>query len=207
MLFSLGLILLVAMQFDIFSQGKEAFAARLSNTGDLDAGVLGTAMNWTDRVFGDYIGALKLLFETPVLGYGLGYGTNAGAQWVTGSLGFLLAEGEWSRLVLESGPILGLATLILRVCYTLAVFFHARRSVLAGEVLPMLLFGACVLLLFSGQFGQGTTMGFAVLGGGLVLAAGEEDFQEIVPIDSQFEERLPVRARSAYAEYLHGTES
>src|SRR6202008_1241052 len=64
-----------------------------------------------------YLGGLRESIEiaghTPLLGYGLGIGTNAGAALLTGSRAFLLGESEWSRVVAETGPILGYAFIVL----------------------------------------------------------------------------------------------
>jgi hypothetical protein len=47
----------------------------------------------------------------------------------------------------------------------------AAKSAGMGNSLPMLLFGACVMLVSTGPIQSNSTVGFSVLGGGLCLAA------------------------------------
>ncbi len=98
-------------------------------------------------------------------------GTNAGAALLTGKTDYLLAEGEWARVILESGLILGLLYILLRIAILCWMGILCLKCAVAGNILPLLIFGACALTILNGQFGQPTTFGFAVLGGGLCLAS------------------------------------
>ncbi len=89
-------------------------------------------------------------------------------------LGFLLAEGEWARVFLEIGPVLGFFYIIFRISICVYLFKVAASSARSGNFLPMLLFGSCFLLIITGQFGQATTLGFTVFIAGLTLAASRE---------------------------------
>jgi hypothetical protein len=68
----------------------------------------------------------------------------------------------------------------------------------------MMLFGGAAPVIYSGQFGQPTILGFAVLGAGLVLAAAEEDAPETTAAAAIQPFPPRVRSRSRYAEILHG---
>jgi hypothetical protein len=114
---------------------------------------------------------VSLLYESPLLGYGLGMGTNVGSALLSGKVTYLLAEGEWARVLLESGPILGAAFLIWRIWLALDLGWKAIQHALQGNPLPLLLFGMCGLAIVNGQWGQATTLGFAIFGGGLCLAS------------------------------------
>ena len=175
---SAGLIMLVATNMDIYEEGRIVFQARLERTGDAQVGMVGKAANWTERVFSDFTSGYKAMTVAPFFGHGLGVGTNVGARLMTGELGFLLAEGEWARVFLEIGPVLGLFYIILRISICVYLFKVAAFSARSGNFLPMLLFGSCFLLIITGQFGQATTLGFAVFGAGLTLAASREKINE-----------------------------
>ena len=210
MLIPLGLILVVVTNLDVFDEGRQVFEARLHETGDLKTGVVRTASNWTIRVFGDVYGGMLAIQNAPFFGAGLGVGTNVGARLLSGSLGFLLAEGEWARVVLELGPLLALPYLLIRVLICGTLYSMSARSARAGNGLPMLLFGGCALLVLIGQFSQASTLGFAVLGSGFCLAAtnldGSRNLQgEESAVESQFREVKvsKPRGRSRYAETLH----
>ena len=111
------------------------------------------------------------MLDVPLLGYGLGLGTNVGARLLTGETDFVLAEEEWERVICESGAFLGGAYLLVRVLMTLQLGTMAARAARVGHLLPLLLFGACAWPLAAGQFGQSTALGFACFAGGLCFAS------------------------------------
>ena len=114
-------------------------------------------------------------------------------------------------MVLELGPILAMPYLLIRMLICGTLFSTAARSARAGNALPMLLFGSCALLMVIGQFSQTSTLGFAVLGAGLCLAAanasgglvGEsESAEDMAGIEASQPRKS--RGRSPYAATLHG---
>lgn len=161
------------------------------------------------RVFGGFQESLFILGKgiAPLLGFGLGIGTNAGAKLLTGHQVFLLTENEWSRIFLESGPILGVAYVAWRVAFAFRVGWLSLKSVLAANLLPLLLFASAFLPMISGEFGQPTILGFVVFSTGLALAARNEE-----PTGEKTDEMPPeavakpaIRRCSPYAERLHGS--
>jgi hypothetical protein len=178
----------------LFREGLEAHEERLRAGGGVNRGIIA-------RYFGDFGESIEIAAQTPLLGRGLGIGTNAGATLLTGSRSFLLGESEWSRVVGESGPILGYGYLMLRAAICLFIVRRCWAAVVRGQALPFLIIASNGLDLVSGQFGQPTTLGFAVLFSGLALAAiddwgGEADRQA---------PRGParrIRARAAVAEAI-----
>lgn len=54
-------------------------------------------------------------------------GTNAGAQMLSGSNGFLIAEDELSRIGGEQGLLLGGAIILLRLGLALSLFLKSIR--------------------------------------------------------------------------------
>jgi hypothetical protein len=123
------------------------------------------------RVAGLLTGPLDTLSQAPLLGYGIGRGTNAGAYLLRGRTQFLLAEGEWSRVLLEAGPIAGLLYILFRLWLTVRIGMFSWKAARTSNVLPLLFFAASGAALAIGQWGQPTTLGFAVFGGGLCLAS------------------------------------
>ena len=113
-------------------------------------------------------------------------------------------------MLLESGPILGLAFLIWRSAVVLHLLRFAVREVRFGNCLPILLFSAGVFILLQGPFGQPTTLGFAVVFTGLGFAAKLKDDIDTEPESQpkvEPKEMLPPpkMRRSPYAEQLHGS--
>jgi hypothetical protein len=172
------------------------------------------AGNVASRVFGGFKESLFILSKgiAPLLGFGLGIGTNAGAKLLTGRHAFLLTEDEWSRIFLESGPILGVAYVAWRVALAFRILWLSFKSVLLGNLLPILLFASGFLPLISGEFGQPTILGFVVFSTGLALAARNEEEIEMAKTAAESPDLRavaapPVRRRSPFAERLHSPES
>jgi hypothetical protein len=123
---------------------------------------------------------------------------------------FLLSEGEWSRIFLESGQLFGLAYVLWRVALVCNIGLLCVRSVKFGNVLPLLIFSSSFMPVLNGQFGQPTVLGFAVFATGLALAARHGDIEdEVAPPSGTTRKSAPgprrIVGRSAYAERLHGT--
>ena len=160
----------VIMRLPVFKEGvgilsdRFTSAAEAAETSMVKGLVLRTAEGFTE--------SLTNLDKFPPGGWGLGIGTNVGAHFLIGGPAFMLSENEWTRVLYESGPILGLAFLLWRVVLTgrilyLSVIALLRRS----ATLPLLLFSATFVVLLNGQLGQPTSLGFAVVLAGLCLAS------------------------------------
>lgn len=191
----------------IFQEGLGILSDRFTESAEsAETTVFG---NLTSRVLGGYVEPLRLLTTVPLGGFGLGVGTNGGAVFLTGEADFLLSENEWSRILLESGPILGLAFLVWRCALVYKIGCFAIGQIRRGNTLPLFLFSACVFILLQGPFGQPTSLGFAVVLAGLCLAAKPvEEMPAPEPAETAGDtppER--VRGRSKYAERLHGSTS
>jgi hypothetical protein len=151
----------------MFQEGMEIFQARVEHAAEVEGGTGG----FFERAIHQFTRPFSYISTISIVGEGLGSGTNVGARLLTGNIEFLLAEDEWERVMLESGPIFGLAFLLLRVVLTIWIGWLAWRAARAGHFLPMLLFGTCAWVLVNGQFGQSTSLGFAVFMGGITLAS------------------------------------
>jgi hypothetical protein len=161
----LGYLVFVALCYlPLFREGLDVHEERLRAGGGVRNGIVG-------RFLGDLGESIDTALATPLLGRGLGIGTNAGAALLTGSRSFLLGESEWSRVVAESGPILGYAFILLRLSICWYLVRESWRALNRGQATPLLLVAATALDLVSGQFGQPATLGFVVFTCGLVLAA------------------------------------
>jgi hypothetical protein len=195
----------IVTQTSVFKEGLNVLATRFSDVAEAEEQSI--ALGLISRVF-DGFGELVRVYPTaPFLGFGLGVGTNGGAKFLTGQSTFLLAEGEWARLVLESGPILGLAFLLWRCAVTARIGLLCLESVRRGNVLPLLLFGSGGLPLMNGQFGPPTILGFAVFTTGLALAARNADDETenaAAPVRSAGTSERVVGRRSVYADRMHG---
>ena len=165
---SIGFVcLLVASSFSSFTEGVDAFKSRWKQSTSDSGGISESILM---RMYYDNLAPLFSLFDHPVLGHGIGVGTNVGARMLTGSQSFILGEGEVLRILGEMGIILGLGFIFLRFVIVAQVGLLAHKLVTKNPV-PLLIFSATFLPFMIGQWGQATSLGFAILGMGLCIAS------------------------------------
>jgi hypothetical protein len=198
----LAIVTVIALSWGtrIYHEGMEVQRERFESGGGVRTGIV---MRFAE----DFVAAGNAAFTSPLLGYGLGVGTNVGAKVLSGRRQFALGEGEWQRVILEGGAVLGGAYILLRIAILLVVAGRAFMAYREGIILPLLLIGAGGLDLATAQFGQPTTLGFAVFTAGLALAAAQSDRSTIPVPRATAQPTAPgLRGRSSYAEKLHGTQ-
>jgi hypothetical protein len=201
----LGVLVLVAISYlPIFREGVGILSDRFTESAE-ETSVVGGLVG---RTVGGFTEGLLVINRVPLGGYGLGVGTSGGASFLTGQASFLLAENEWSRILLESGPILGLAFLIWRTVISFKLGWFSVGQLRAGNTLPIFLFMAGLFVVLQGPFGQPTSLGFAVVFAGLCLAARPIERATEAgpdsPNDATSEAPPRPMRRSKYAERLHG---
>lgn len=195
----------------IFNEGLAILSGRFTESAE--AAQSSIAGGLLSRVYSDFVKGFRVFDRLPFFGFGLGVGTNAGCKFITGQSGFLLSEAEWARVLLENGPVLGLLFLLWRSALTIRIGWLSLRALGYGETLPIILFSASFVALLNGQFGQPTTLGFAVFFSGLCLASTKiGDEAHLLPARGKMIPPPPgpmpkVRGRSIHAARLHGDES
>jgi len=152
---------------EFFADGTQSLKRRFLDNAT-SSGIIESAFQ---RVFGNFMEGFYASNEAALLGQGIGYGTNAGAMLLTGKREFLGGETDWSRTIVELGPILGWIFLAMRSAIAWQMLKAGLKSLKAGNLLPMLLFGAGVVTVLIGQWGVPTNQGFATLVAGFCLAA------------------------------------
>ena len=161
----LGVMAMLAGSFAVARQGLEVFSSRFSSNKIEQGG-------FTGRYLSTWMLPFTVLDRAEAGGAGLGMGTNVAAGLATGQRKFTMSEGEGGRIVLESGPVVGLSFVFLRLAITLYLGFMAWRALREhAATLPLLLFSGCFNDVLLGQFSQPTELGFATIAGGLCLTA------------------------------------
>jgi hypothetical protein len=197
-------VLLIAVRLPFFKEGVQILSDRFTAAAEEEDKTIAGGL--AERMFSGFSEGILLVTKAPIGGYGLGIGTNGGAKFLTGRFIFLLTEGEWGRVVLESGPILGLAFLAWRTMLSVQLGLFSLRHLKRGEILPVMLYGAGFISLLNGQFGQPTNLGFSCFICGLCLAAGNTKTppeSETAGPEASAPRRLARRSR--YAEGLHSS--
>lgn len=164
-----GTVLYPLLFPDALSAIQERFAsAHVSESRYWSSGIIGRALY-------DPLDFLRYLGSAPLLGHGLGLGGN-GRMFLANTdpefVARIYSESEWSRHIVDLGPVLGVCFILYRIAFALWLFSHAFRAVRrGGSPLPLLLFGYVGVMLFNGQVtGHGTVGGFAWIYLGIALA-------------------------------------
>src|SRR5581483_4333513 len=164
-----ALLLWVISYLPIFREGVGGLAERFTESAEVEErSVVG---GLAERVFSGFTEAVTRTPFAPFGGWGLGVGTNGGSAFLMGHSSFLLTENEWIRIIFENGPVLGWAFLLWRVALTFYIGVRAFRALKLGNALPLFIFSAGAFALLNAPLGQPTSAGFAVVFGGLCLAA------------------------------------
>ncbi|MGB5135679.1 MAG: hypothetical protein WBN89_10950 [Prochlorococcaceae cyanobacterium] len=170
-LLAILLVLLVGSSIPAFRDTSEAFAARwtMANANEGEGrGVQGVVQR---RVLGGFIAAFENQDSAPVLGLGIGMGTNIGARRLGAGSAFLIAEDSWPAILGEMGLLVGFMFIAWRLALTLFLLFLSLRAAAHGNRLPLIFLGASFLPLLSGGLNQPTSIGFIVVSAGLTWAA------------------------------------
>lgn len=158
----------IVFMFDLQGKSLDAFSTRMQSASESEGGLNGTLGS---RYLGSTVRAITEDF--PFWGYGIGFGTNVGAK----SLGLknmytkFNSDQEWVRVFGESGFLLGLFIMSIRVLFSFSVFLRAFNLLKKKQLfLPWLLSSAILMLMLMGQLNATTSLGFAVFVSGIGLA-------------------------------------
>lgn len=162
------IVLLFALsQTAFFQTGTEVFTSRFEVASKVEGGVSTSLFH---RFFGYMIEAVLNSNDLPFFGHGIGMGTNVGAKLLTGGTSFLIAEGEWLRLVGEMGFILGIFVILIRMSFCFSITLKSYSKLKNGDFLSWLLLSFGLVIISQGQWAQPTMLGFSTIAGGLILA-------------------------------------
>jgi hypothetical protein len=177
----IAVLIPVLSTFTVFQEGTGQLTQRFEDSAASGEDAQGMVARYTNSMTGPF----DDLEDLPLFGHGLGIGTNAAAGMLFGQRGFIGPEDEWGRLFFECGSVLGLLLCVFRAALTFAIAKSAYDAMCRDNVLPILIFAACGLLVLNGQWGVPTTLGFAIFGAGLTLAACVEPPEDDEPDDEE----------------------
>jgi len=158
------ILALLAGQSTMFQDGMKAFNARWE-TATTDAGGFKEAI--VDRALNDLFGSFAGVQWS---GLGTGFSTNVGQKTLTSELGFGASEAEWGRLLYDNGFLLGSLMVGYRIALAGTIAFAAFKAWRRRSPFGLLFAAASFQMLLNGPWGQTTTLGSAIIGGGLALA-------------------------------------
>ncbi len=201
---SLGALAVVLYPI-VFPTGFAVFVNRWNGAAINEKHIEGGLVGRTWYTFIDFV---RLIDDTPFLGYGLGYGSNASIQMratVDGVRPGAFVEADFARHMVDLGPLLGIGYIVFRlglVAWLLRLAVRATRS--APDPLPMMLFAYAGYTVFIGQItGNGSINVYGWLFVGLCIAASNAALQNTsargaaqAPAGGRFR-RLRVATRAA----------
>jgi len=167
--FGAVIFLFIFSKVDFLNTQIDAFTDRFTTANAQEGGLNGV---FTDRFLGGLVGSFNEIDDAhSVFGLGIGMGTNVGAQLLSGKTTFLISEGEWGRIIGESGILIGILIILFRILMTFEITRMSLRALRNGNQLPWMLLGYGFLQIFQGTWSQPNGLGFYVLIGGLIIGA------------------------------------
>ena len=166
----------------LLREGNGALMDRWASADDAEGSII-------IRFLGSFLVSGEVMNDAGIIGHGIGVGTNMGATLMGQTGEFLLAEGEWERVVLEMGVILGGGFILWRILLFAQIARQAMKAWVHRDVLPVLLVAAGGLTLLIGQTGQPATLGFGVIAMGAAMAASKTP----VGVGRRMPSRSPMR--------------
>lgn len=119
-----------------------------------------------DRFGGAFLRAYQIE-SLPFWGYGIGAGTRVGLKLMNPNL---FTDEEWTRIMCESGYIIGTLFVFLRVLLTYSITIRSILCFLRKDTISMLIVPLTIMSLPFGSFGSTVYLGFAVLIVGMNLS-------------------------------------
>lgn len=163
------IVLIILSKVNFLNTQIDAFTDRFTTANEQEGGLDGV---FVDRFLGGLTGAF-IDIDDPhcFFGLGIGMGTNVGAQLLSGKTAFLISEGEWGRIIGESGILIGILIILFRILMTFEITTKAITALKNGNQLPWMLLGYGFLQILQGTWSQPNGLGFYVLIGGLIIGA------------------------------------
>lgn len=165
LLIASALLPILITKVPAFRDGTEAFNSRWEAATD-DQGGFQEAI--VDRTIDGLTSPFKNVTAT---GLGTGFSTNVGQKMLTQERGFGASEGEWGRILFDNGSLLGVLIVIFRIALTGNIGLAAINAWKMRSPASLVFTSAAFLGVLNGQWGQATSLGGAIIGGGLTLAA------------------------------------
>lgn len=172
-----GVIISILQQFSLFNTFTDTFMTRFNGANETEGGAVNSMIN---RTFGFAINVFNE--DIPIFGWGDGYCTNFGVKIIHNVVGVSnmsdmalvrrleASEMEWSRLIMEDGPILGILWILLRIRLGLTYLKLAIKSKKQGNQLPVLMLPPIFVWVCTQQLKVPGHLGFFFIAGVCFIA-------------------------------------
>jgi hypothetical protein len=183
------LVALLASQLPIFSDAIQSLSERFSSADEAEGG--GSVQ---ETIYYRGVQPAVDAFERAAssnnwMGIGMGHGA-AAMERLQNSDNFSAGEYEFSRELMEMGPIAGTAFLLFKVFLAIAIFGGALARARNQEPQALLMLPLATTMLFFGVFEQPTVQGFIVISVAFCIAAAKTPQVQVEPIAPILRQRL-----------------
>lgn len=152
----LSVVAYIAVKSGYMGESVDAISLRFEQASDVEGGLEGTI--W-DRYIGGFVNSL--IMDVPILGYGLGIGTNVGAKFINGDMFTIFnAESGFGLIIGEVGLLFGIFFIYFRMAWAIDLFVRVMRQ--RGNTLSIVLLPIACLTLATGGIGAVPMMGYLV---------------------------------------------
>ena len=169
---------LAALNVPLVKDASDAFALRwelaaqaeASDGSESNAEVVGDLLQ--GRVLSQYTAPIIHRDSYPLLGHGIGMGSNIGAVRLSGNREFLLGETSWDKQMGELGLFLGTIFIFWRISLSYYIVRLSINEIIHNHnLITAILASSSLWGILSGQLGQSSGLGFIVATTGLTLAS------------------------------------
>ena len=142
----------------------DVYTARFEEASYAEGDIVGGTI--MDRYFGSFLRAWSL--DVPSWGHGIGLGTRLALTYIP-NMTFITDE-EWTRIIYESGYIIGTGYILLRVILSVQLLLQSfRKSIQNMDISTLFFLPSVLFLLPQGSFGNTVPLGFTVLITGILI--------------------------------------
>jgi hypothetical protein len=183
----IAILAVVASELPVFSDAMKSMTDRFSSANATEGGgSAGGAL--FDRTVQPAVNAFEAAASSNKwTGIGMGQGAAAMAILLNGNQEYLAGEDEFSRELVEMGPIAGSLVELFKVFLAIALFGSALSRARTHDPLSLLMFPLTLSALFFGVLEQPTIQGFCVIGAGFCIAAARstQGAEQVLPFAVQ----------------------
>ena len=99
--------------------------------------------------------------DVPTWGYGIGTGTRVGLSMIKSNM---ITDEDWTRIIYESGLLLGGGFILLRLCLTIKIVIQIfKLAYKNADIMPLIFLPCTLFFLPQGPLGGTVPLGFTLI--------------------------------------------
>lgn len=151
------LVIPILLQIESVQLFLEVFLSRFESAQNSEGDVLQGTIG--DRWFGAMFRPWTL--DVPTWGYGIGTGTRVGLSLIKSNI---ITDEDWTRIIYESGLLLGGGFILLRLCLTIKIVIQSfKLAHKNADIMPLIFLPCTLFFLPQGPLGGTVPLGFTLI--------------------------------------------